>query len=42
MIPWTIGEQFQDDNFGKLSGVRVVRIATHPHCVKSGYGTRAL
>ena len=30
LIPWTISQQFQDDDFGKLSGARVVRIATHP------------
>lgn len=42
LIPWTIGDQFQDDNFVHLSGVRVVRIATHPQAVKSGYGSRAL
>lgn len=42
LIPWTIADQFQDDNFVHLSGVRVVRIATHPHAVKTGYGSRAL
>jgi N-acetyltransferase 10 len=30
MIPWLISQQFQDDKFANLSGVRVVRIATHP------------
>lgn len=30
LIPWTISQQFQDDDFGKLSGARIVRIATHP------------
>ena len=30
LIPWTISQQFQDTEFGQLSGVRVVRIATHP------------
>mmetsp|Transcript_5564 Transcript_5564/g.9543 ORF Transcript_5564/g.9543 Transcript_5564/m.9543 type:complete len:111 (+) Transcript_5564:1614-1946(+) len=30
MIPWTISEQYQDENFASLTGVRVVRIATHP------------
>lgn len=30
LIPWTIGQQFQDPDFPKLSGARIVRIATHP------------
>lgn len=30
LIPWTISQQFQDYNFGQLSGARIVRIATHP------------
>ncbi len=42
LIPWTIREQFQDSNFPKLSGGRVVRIATHAKVVKMGYGSRAL
>ena len=42
LIPWTISDQFQDDSFAGLSGLRVVRIATHPHATKTGYGTKAL
>lgn len=30
LIPWTVGQQYQDYDFPKLSGVRIVRIATHP------------
>ena len=30
MIPWTVSQQFNDHEFGNLSGARVVRIATHP------------
>jgi N-acetyltransferase 10 len=30
LIPWTVSEQFQDDKFGQLNGIRIVRIATHP------------
>jgi N-acetyltransferase 10 len=30
LIPWTIAQQFQDNEFAGLSGARVVRIATHP------------
>ena len=34
--------QFADHNFAGLSGVRVVRIATHPEFQGMGYGTRAM
>lgn len=30
LIPWTVAQQFQDPDFPKLSGARIVRIATHP------------
>lgn len=30
LVPWTVAQQFQDDDFPSLSGVRIVRIATHP------------
>jgi len=30
LIPWTVAQQFQDEDFPMLSGARVVRIATHP------------
>lgn len=30
LIPWTIGQQYQDPDFPRLSGARIVRIATHP------------
>lgn len=42
LIPWTMSQQFQDNEFASLSGARVVRIATHPEAVGMGYGTRAL
>lgn len=42
LIPWTVSEQYQDPNFAKLNGVRVVRIATHPATQGKGYGTKAL
>jgi len=42
LVPWTISQQFQDPEFASLSGVRVVRIATHPDVQKMGYGTRAM
>lgn len=30
LIPWTVGQQYQDYDFPRLSGARIVRIATHP------------
>ncbi|PRW57974.1 N-acetyltransferase 10 [Chlorella sorokiniana] len=42
LIPWTVGQQYQDSEFPQLSGARVVRIAVHPEVPRAGYGTRAL
>jgi len=42
LIPWTIGQQYQDPDFPGLSGARVVRIATHPELTRGGYGSAAL
>lgn len=42
LIPWTISQQFQDDDFASLSGARIVRIATHPDYTSMGYGSRAI
>ena len=42
MIPWTISQQFNDNEFATLSGARIVRIATHPDVQKMGYGSRAI
>jgi len=42
LIPWTISQQYQDDDFAGMSGARVVRIAVHPDYAKMGYGSRAL
>ncbi|XP_075694115.1 RNA cytidine acetyltransferase [Rhinoderma darwinii] len=42
LIPWTVSEQFQDPDFGSLSGGRIVRIAVHPDYQGMGYGGRAL
>ncbi|KAH1020895.1 hypothetical protein HUJ04_010485 [Dendroctonus ponderosae] len=42
LIPWTVGQQFQDSDFPKLSGARIIRIATHPDYQGMGYGSRAL
>ncbi|XP_026520425.1 RNA cytidine acetyltransferase [Notechis scutatus] len=35
-------DQFQDPDFGSLSGGRIVRIAVHPDYQAMGYGSRAL
>ena len=40
LIPWTIGQQFQDTTFPSLSGARIVRIAVHPDLIRVGYGSR--
>ncbi|XP_067143398.1 RNA cytidine acetyltransferase [Centruroides vittatus] len=42
LIPWTVSQQFQDNEFPSLSGVRIVRIATHPDYQRMGYGSRAI
>lgn len=31
LIPWNVSQQFNDREFPKLAGARVVRIATHPN-----------
>lgn len=40
LIPWTISQQFQDPDFPRLSGGRVVRVAVHPELGRAGYGSR--
>ncbi|KAK3929460.1 RNA cytidine acetyltransferase [Frankliniella fusca] len=42
LIPWTVAQQFQDQDFPMLAGARIVRIATHPDYQGMGYGSRAL
>lgn len=42
LIPWTIAQQYQDQDFPALAGARIVRIATHPEYQNMGYGSRAL
>eukprot|EP00658_Telonema_sp_P-2_P016160 TRINITY_DN1625_c0_g2_i2.p1 TRINITY_DN1625_c0_g2~~TRINITY_DN1625_c0_g2_i2.p1 ORF type:complete len:1018 (+),score=296.10 TRINITY_DN1625_c0_g2_i2:224-3277(+) len=42
LIPWTIAQQYQDNEFAHLSGARIVRIATHPDMTRMGYGSRAI
>jgi N-acetyltransferase 10 len=42
LIPYLISKQYQETQFGTLSGARVVRIATHPEYQRMGYGGKAL
>jgi len=42
LIPWTVSQQFQDNDFPKLAGARIVRIATHTDYQSMGYGKRAM
>lgn len=42
LIPWTISQQFLENDFATLSGARVVRIATHPDATGMGYGSHAI
>eukprot|EP01101_Sappina_pedata_P010021 TRINITY_DN6209_c0_g1_i1.p1 TRINITY_DN6209_c0_g1~~TRINITY_DN6209_c0_g1_i1.p1 ORF type:complete len:1101 (-),score=571.46 TRINITY_DN6209_c0_g1_i1:37-3276(-) len=42
LIPWTISQQYQDEDFGSLTGIRIVRIATHPDFNRMGYGSHAV
>ena len=34
LVPWLVSQQYQDEQFANLSGVRIVRIATHPEYTK--------
>ncbi|CEL94006.1 unnamed protein product [Vitrella brassicaformis CCMP3155] len=42
LLPWTLAQHFVDEDIGALTGVRVVRIATHPSLQRMGYGSFAL
>lgn len=42
LIPYLISRQYQETDFGTLSGARIVRIATHPDYIGTGYGQRAM
>uniref|UniRef100_A0A915PL95 RNA cytidine acetyltransferase n=1 Tax=Setaria digitata TaxID=48799 RepID=A0A915PL95_9BILA len=42
LLPWTISQQFLDEDFPTLTGARIVRIAVHPDFQSLGYGSRAL
>jgi N-acetyltransferase 10 len=42
LIPWTLSQQYNDSEFPRLSGARIVRVATNPDVQGMGYGSRAL
>ena len=42
LIPWTVAENYQDNEFPNMIGIRIVRISTHPDALRMGYGSRAL
>ena len=42
LLPWMVGQQFQDREFPRLSGARIVRIACHPGLLGAGYGSKAV
>lgn len=42
LIPWTISNAFQNYDFPQFSGVRILRIATHPSLQGRKYGSRAV
>ncbi|CAI4230919.1 unnamed protein product [Auanema sp. JU1783] len=42
LLPWTLSQQFLDDEFPTLFGGRIVRIAVHSDYQSMGYGSRAL
>ncbi|XP_055388853.1 RNA cytidine acetyltransferase-like, partial [Condylostylus longicornis] len=42
LLPWTLSQNFIDEDFGSLNGARIVRIAVHPSLQRMGYGSEAL
>jgi len=42
LIPWTLSQNFCDNQFAQLAGARVVRIATHPQAQSQGYASEAI
>nr|XP_042907106.1 RNA cytidine acetyltransferase [Parasteatoda tepidariorum] len=42
IIPWSISQEYSEEDFPALSGARIVKIATHPDYQNRGYGTLAL
>ncbi|KAL0478988.1 N-acetyltransferase [Acrasis kona] len=42
LIPYLVSRQYQESDFALLSGARIIRIATHPDYIGTGYGQRAM
>jgi N-acetyltransferase 10 len=42
LLPWTVSQQFLENNFATLAGARIIRLAVHPDFQGMGYGSRAL
>ncbi|KAF8822215.1 ATPase (DUF699) protein [Cardiosporidium cionae] len=42
MLAWTLSQYFSDEDFGSLTGVRIVRIACHPQLHRMGYGSETI
>lgn len=42
VIPYLVIRNFRDERFGKLAGLRIVRIAVHPQLFGKGLGSRLL
>ncbi|KAG7174649.1 RNA cytidine acetyltransferase-like 2 [Homarus americanus] len=42
LVPWSLASQFLDVNLTKLTGARIIRVATHPDYQSMGYGSRAI
>ncbi|PAV80268.1 hypothetical protein WR25_16799 [Diploscapter pachys] len=42
LLPWTVSQNFLDNNFAEMCGARIVRIAVHPEYQGMGYGSRAM
>mmetsp|Transcript_13668 Transcript_13668/g.30678 ORF Transcript_13668/g.30678 Transcript_13668/m.30678 type:complete len:691 (+) Transcript_13668:39-2111(+) len=42
LVPWIISKNFLDTSFSELSGIRIIRIATHPDVNNIGYGTKSI
>jgi len=42
LIPWVVSKYNLDSSFAELSGIRIIRIATHPDIKNMGYGSKTL
>ena len=42
LVPWTLSDYFLDPSFLEFSGLRIVRIATHPKAERMGFASELL